>query len=51
MCFRGESLNMTTPLSDGFVGFVVGFPTAGDRELQVRQALGALLEVQVRNIE
>jgi hypothetical protein len=42
---------MTTPLPDGFVGFVVGFPTAGDTELQVRQALGALLEVQVRNIE
>jgi hypothetical protein len=42
---------MTPPLPDGCVGFVVGFPAADDRDLKVRQALGALLEVQVQNIE
>jgi len=42
---------MTPPLPDGCVGFVVGFPAAYDRDLKVRQALGALLEVQVQNIE
>jgi hypothetical protein len=33
------------------VGFLVGFPAAGDGDLKVRQALGALLEIQVQNIE
>jgi hypothetical protein len=42
---------MAPPQSNRCVGFVVGFPAAGDRDLKVRQALGALLEVQVQNIE
>jgi hypothetical protein len=42
---------MAPPQPDCCVGFLVGFPAAGDRDLKVRQALGALLEVQVQNIE
>jgi len=42
---------MAPPQPDGRVGFLVGFPAAGDRDLKVRQVLGALLEVQVQNLE
>lgn len=42
---------MTPPLNDCRVGFVVESPAADDKDLKVRQALGALLEVQVQNLE